>query len=110
MPINVDAIQPVARDDEPSRVRTETELVGIGDIRQPPHDLAGLAVEIDQIVRAGIADDQETFVGRRHQMMRPLTDRHACDFPVGLRVDQADVVVVGVEYDRYFGGDRSRAD
>lgn len=41
--------------------------------------------------------------------MRALTDRHACDFPVGWRVDQTDVVVVGVEYDQDFGGDRSRA-
>ena len=95
--INVDVVQAVGRGHEPLHVRRKLQLVGIDDAGQRALHFAGLGVHQGDRIAGGIGHHQRLLVRREIQVMRFLARRHAPQFLVRARINDADVGVQGVQ-------------
>ncbi|MNT70884.1 hypothetical protein D3C72_2093200 [compost metagenome] len=95
--IDVDMVQAVGRRDEPLHVRRELQLVGIDDAGQRALHFARLGIHQRDRVARGVGHHERLFIGREIQVMRLFAGRHAPQFLVGSRIDDADVCVQGIQ-------------
>ena len=96
--VDVDAVEAQRIRDEPFAVGAEADLIGVADL-DPPLDRAGVAIDEDELVALRHRDDQVALVRRQHQVMRRAPDVDARGFPIGIAVDDAQRIVVGIEHD-----------
>ena len=95
--VDVDLVAPQAADDEVPAVRREVEVVGVGDPLPPPH-FAGHRVEEQDLVAAGIGDQQVLAVGRHHQVVHLPQRGDAAQFLPGHGIHHQDARIPGIEH------------